>query len=337
MARKPARSDGSAKVILPGYKFQTQVENSLPGLVLLKNTLASLSLYPLIRNIFRFLYPMPNDIKSQIQEFISLGKTEEALALLEQLTTDAVLLQSRYNGAKRQYSMGLIDFSEWSRTQAQINYSALEMMNAARSSGAPAVPKVDKVEPVANKASGPKPKVFISYSWDDKEAVREVKKHLESNQIDVVIDDETIKAGGSIMKFIEDGIKNCDVVLSIVSGKSLQSGWVGGESIAAMYAVWLADKKFIPVRLDNVVFDIDFQISAQETLNTNLKELKSKISKLEKLGGDAAAFREDLSRMNDLKNNLGKIIHRLKSVLMLDIAAPNFESSMKKVVTTILS
>jgi Effector-associated domain 11 len=72
------------------------------------------------------------NIKSQIQELISLGNTEEALKLLEQLTSDAVLLQSRYNGAIKQYSMGIIDFSEWSRTQAQINYAALEMMNSVK-------------------------------------------------------------------------------------------------------------------------------------------------------------------------------------------------------------
>jgi Effector-associated domain 11 len=72
------------------------------------------------------------DKKAQIQELISLDKTEEALEQLEQLSTDAVLLQSRFNGAKRQYSMGLIDFSEWSRVQAQINYAALEMMNSVR-------------------------------------------------------------------------------------------------------------------------------------------------------------------------------------------------------------
>jgi hypothetical protein len=80
---------------------------------------------------FSRLLPMDN-IKAQIQELISLGKTEEALELLEQLTNDAILLQSRFNGAKKQYGMGLIDFSEWSRIQAQINYAALEMMNSVK-------------------------------------------------------------------------------------------------------------------------------------------------------------------------------------------------------------
>lgn len=65
-----------------------------------------------------------------IQDLISQGQTEQALQLLEQLTPDAVLLQSRYNGAKRQWGMGLIDNSEWSRALAQINYAALEMYNA---------------------------------------------------------------------------------------------------------------------------------------------------------------------------------------------------------------
>jgi len=87
------------------------------------------------------------DKKAQIQELISLGKTEEALELLEQLTTDAVLLQSRYNGAKRQYSMGMIDFSEWSRTQAQINYAALEMVNSVKGSGGKQPPKENPTTP----------------------------------------------------------------------------------------------------------------------------------------------------------------------------------------------
>jgi hypothetical protein len=73
-----------------------------------------------------------SDKKALIQELISLGKTEEALEQLEHLTSDAILLQARYNGAKKQYSMGLIEFSEWSRIQAQINYSALEMVNTLR-------------------------------------------------------------------------------------------------------------------------------------------------------------------------------------------------------------
>jgi hypothetical protein len=93
-----------------------------------------------------------SDKKALIQELISLGKTEEALEQLEQLTSDAVLLQARYNGAKKQYSMGLIDFSEWSRTQAQINYAALEMLNTVK-----LAPPPPTVQPASPAPPGPGP------------------------------------------------------------------------------------------------------------------------------------------------------------------------------------
>ena len=61
---------------------------------------------------------------SEIQELLSHDKIEEALKLLPQ-SEDVMLLLVRFNGAKRQYSMGMIDFSEWSRIQNQIAYSVL--------------------------------------------------------------------------------------------------------------------------------------------------------------------------------------------------------------------
>lgn len=269
---------------------------------------------------------------------IAEGRTEEALALLAQHSSDALLLQARYNNGKKQYNMGLIEFSEWQRTQAQINYAALELSNSLKN--LPAAPPVVEKNPVSNPVApvGNTPvqrKVFISYNSDNIAVARQVRTYLEGNNIDVIIDEDDLDAGMSLMGFIQESIKNSDAVVSIVSAKSLQSGWVGHESVASMYAVWLADKKFIPVRLDNVVFDIDFQIVAQESLLKEIKELKAKVVKLEKLGGDARAFRDDLDRMTELKNNLGKIIQRLKSVRMEDINDPNFETGMHKVLESI--
>lgn len=62
-----------------------------------------------------------------VQELISAGNTPDALAALVAVSPDAVLLQARYNQAKKQHNMGMIDFGEWSRIQAQVNYAALEM------------------------------------------------------------------------------------------------------------------------------------------------------------------------------------------------------------------
>jgi tetratricopeptide (TPR) repeat protein len=62
-----------------------------------------------------------------VQQFVSAGQTEAALAELLKTKSDAILLQARWNQGKKQYNMGHIDFGEWSRIQAQINYAVLEL------------------------------------------------------------------------------------------------------------------------------------------------------------------------------------------------------------------
>lgn len=71
-------------------------------------------------------------MREEIQQLIAEGRTEEALALLVQHNSDVVLLQARYNQAKKQQNMGIIDFKEWSRVQSQVNYAALEMAGNVR-------------------------------------------------------------------------------------------------------------------------------------------------------------------------------------------------------------
>jgi hypothetical protein len=146
-----------------------------------------------------------------------------------------------------------------------------------------------------------------------------------------------MKAAQDIMGFIQHSIKNCDVVLSVVSSQSLMSGWVGQESMAAFYAIWLADKKFIPVKLDDVNFDIKFQIAVQKGIQTKLQELEEGLAELRSIpGADTRAFDDDRNKLIEIQNNLGKIIQRLKSVLTLDISGDNFEGNMKKVLESIL-
>ena len=268
-------------------------------------------------------------MKDTIQKFISLGDTEKALELLAtRFPEDAAMLQAQFNNGKKEFNLNLLDYTDWQRIQSKVNYAALELAGKANTSD-------DQEAPKRSTPAAATHKVFISYSQQEKSAALEVKKFLENEGCAVIIDAEDMGAGNSIMAFIQNSIKTCDVVISMVSSHSLQSDWVGGESVAAMYAVWLADKKFIPLRLDNVAFDIDFQIAAQETLNNNIKALKAKIKKLEGLGGDARAFQDDLNRMNELKNNMGIILQRLKSVLMLYIGGPSFTASMQKVVAEI--
>ncbi len=275
-------------------------------------------------------------MKEQIQNLISDGNLEGALELLAQYAgNDAVLLQARYNQAKKQQNMGMIDFGEWSRVQAQINYAALDLAGKI---------KVDKGHSNGSttsgntSAQGQQPsgiKTFISYNHKDAEIAIQVKGFLEAHGIEVILDRDDMSAGRSIMEFIQESIKKADAVVSIVSKNSLQSGWVAQESLASLYAIWLADKKFIPVSLDTVAFDSKFQIEALTGLKTKIEGIDADIATIRDLGSDARDLEDDRRRLIDLRNDFSKILQRLKSVLMLDISGDNFTPNMGKVLKTI--
>ncbi len=264
-------------------------------------------------------------MKKQIRALIAEGKTKEALeCLMSQRPDEATLLLARYNRANKQYNEGLIDFREHGLEIARINNAAVE---AAPEDSTPPNPP--------SSGGGRQIKVFISYNHGDAAEARRVRDFLRQQNFQTLMDEDDMPAGMGIMTFIQQSVRTCDAVVSIVSERSLKSGWVGQESLAALYAIWLADKKFIPVRLDSATFDIDFQIAAQEELQRRLQELDGKIERLRQLGGDTRAFDDDRDRLFELKNNLGKIIQQLKSGLALDISGDKFEPNMRRVAESI--
>lgn len=274
-------------------------------------------------------------MKEQIQQLIATGQTEEALQLLVKSAPDAILLQARYNQGKKQYNMGLIEFGEWSRIQAQINYAALELAGSAKVSAAQSGQSSSANTSTAGNSTAKR--VFISYNHEDQETARRVRTFLEGKDMDVILDLDDLAAGRSILEFIQESIKKCDAVVSIVSAKSLQSGWVSQESVASMYAVWMADKKFIPVRLDDMVFDSKFQILALKTISAKIQELDSDIAEIRSLGSDARDLEDDRKRLFDLQKEFSTILQKLKSIAMTPINGDNFESGMNRVVASILA
>ena len=71
------------------------------------------------------------DNKEQIRELISQGQTEVALEMQAEQVKAALLRQTRFNGAKKQYAQGLMDFTEWLRSLAQINDAAPDLLPVA--------------------------------------------------------------------------------------------------------------------------------------------------------------------------------------------------------------
>jgi hypothetical protein len=286
-------------------------------------------------------------MKEQIQQLISEGRTEDALALLAQHTGDALLLQGRYNAGKKQYNMGMIEFGEWSRIQAQINYAALEMAGSIKvgaTSTGTGHGGTQKGTGDGNVRTGTGDggsnldsqahKVFISYNHQDAFAMRSVKSFLADNGIKVHVDINDMSAGESIQGFIDEAFRNNDFVISIISRNSLLSGWVNKELTVAQ-VLNKFNNNWIPISIDDAAFNKDFFFEANDSIDRKINEQRDQIKKALESNLDIAPFTDELKRLQDLKSSIASTIANLKNLLVIDVSGKFFDMGMAKVVDKI--
>ena len=66
-------------------------------------------------------------ILEQCKALVAEEKTEEALALLMQHSSDATILKARYHQAERQRNVGLLDSGSWDGVLKRVKYALLEL------------------------------------------------------------------------------------------------------------------------------------------------------------------------------------------------------------------
>ena len=272
---------------------------------------------------FGYLCENNSSMKEKIQQLVAAGKTEEALELLRNCTDEAVLLMGRYTGTKRQYNMGLIDFGEWQRVQNQVNYAALELAgNCKEGATQPAVVTDSR-----------KTSAFISYNHRDSLAMQAVRNYLERNGVDVMVDQQDMRAGEEIESFINRAFDNNRFVLSIVSENSLRSGWV---SVELNTAVVLNNRtsKWIPLSLDKSVFDHDFYLRATAEIEKEYEKRSAEMIDALQKKISIIHMQEEMARLEKLKANLGNTLAELRRVLIVDISGTFFDLGMGKVLET---
>lgn len=274
-------------------------------------------------------------MKAQIQQLIANGQTKDALNLLVQMNGDALLLQAQYNNGEKQFNLGLIEFSEWQRIQARVNFAALEMVGkAAAATPVPASTGNTESADKGSNSSPAAPGVFISYNQQDIFPMRAVKDFLEKQGIKVFVDINDLAVGGNIEAFIEKAFKENQVILSIISEHSLKSGWVNQELNTALLLNKFGSK-WLPVLLDRKCFDPVFYNNTLDEFDAKLKEMNKTLQATLKKGRDIRPFTDELERLKDLQSDFGKTIQTLKNHLAEDISGNLFEHGMTRVVKAI--
>ncbi len=115
------------------------------------------------------------------------------------------------------------------------------------------------------------PKVFISHASEDKDRfVLGFARRLREKGIDAWVDRWEMLPGDSIVdKIFEEGIKNADAVIAVVSANSVAKKWVREELNASVVQRINRGSLLIPVVID----DCEVPEALQSTLWSHVKDL----------------------------------------------------------------
>jgi|GEM_PF-1190428 len=181
--------------------------------------------------------------------------------------------------------------------------------------------------------------VFISYNHSNQAMAVLLAAMLKKEGLDVLIDTENPLAGQEITAFIEHSVLNSGTTLAVISNESLLSGWVSVETINTFYLEKFSPyKRFIAVYLDADFFDNGFGTTAIRKINERLVLIENQIQERSLLGTDSRELNTEKTRLIELRNNMDKILDRLRKSLCIDIRNerlkdnfPNLLKSIKNV------
>lgn len=178
--------------------------------------------------------------------------------------------------------------------------------------------------------------VFISYNHEDKETAFKIRDCLKQERIDVIIDYDDMAAGKDIQEFIEESVKKADIIISLISDKSLQSSWVGMESATTFLNEKFAkNKKYIACYLDENFFEDEYTLTVVDNIDNQIKQKNDLIPQFHERRLDTSSLSNQIARLYTLRNNIDETIRRLRESLTLDIRENTFDNSMNKLVRSI--
>jgi|GEM_PF-3439242 len=163
--------------------------------------------------------------------------------------------------------------------------------------------------------------VFISYNHGDARTAYKIKEVLTDSGIDVTIDEDSMKLGQEIKSFISESIQKADAVLTLISNRSLKSGWVGVETFDTMFAEEQSGKrKLIGCVLDSDFYNYDYTINTIDGLDEEIESRKKvMIRQLEK-DVSVTDISSEIDRLRKLRQNFPETMKRLRDFKCIDVS-----------------
>ena len=181
-----------------------------------------------------------------------------------------------------------------------------------------------------------KQQIFISYTHADAADARRLCRYLKDRGLRVAIDEESMQPGERISGFIERSIRESDVVVSVVSTRSLMSAWVALETIQTLNRnKWVRDRLFIFCYLDDEFFRPEFRLDATRKADERLREIERLVPEYAERRIDTVDLNEEKTRLYDLRNNLGTILATLRDSLCLDAREEKLEETGQRIAAAV--
>ncbi len=266
-------------------------------------------------------------MKEEIQELVGAGRLEEALALLAKYSSDGILLKGQYASAKRENNMGLLDSDDWRRSVARITHSVLELARY-----------VEAPEPFHNGSTlSYEPAIYIAYNQNDFAQATKIERYLIQHGIRNIKYLQGMSAGEDIGRLMANKTRNTNFFLPIFSANSLREGWEGLQDHLVAFCNTLIQSNTIPLALDFSFAAPNFIEQEINRIDTELDDFDMQMltPRLTQQLSNHSKIKE--TNLIGLRNNLPKIVQRLRNSKAIGIGGENFEAGMGKTIETIHS
>lgn len=163
--------------------------------------------------------------------------------------------------------------------------------------------------------------VFISYNHGDLGTALKIRDLLVDSGIEVTIDQDSMRIGEEIKSFISDSIQNADAVLTLISNKSLKSGWVGAETFDTMFTEAQSGKrKLIGCVLDSDFYNYDYTINTIEDLDEEIESRKKVLVRQLQKDVSVTDISAEIDRLRKLRQNFPETMKRLRDFKCIDVS-----------------
>lgn len=259
---------------------------------------------------------------SKVRDLIEKGMVEEALKEMAAENNSARLVLADYVNERRLYELGIIEADEFN----EYRQSILNRIPKLSPDPKPDIPPDSAVS-----------SIFLSYNHGDEMTAVLIKEGLQKHRIQVRMDKSDVRPGESIEDFIANQTRQNQAVMILLSKKSLKSSWVIYESTVAMFNELLNKRVIIPVTLDTAFEDDLFSLEIIDHLDAEISKKRDMLRQFESKHINPEHIQKQLNKLNDARNQVPKILSKLRGAAIKSVAQKNLEDTLKSIADMLIS